>query len=292
MLTDAKRLLYRSDLRGGAAGDALSRYYRRAGSGDERLVSQSVLEAARLVPQGARRILDVGCHVGYLGQMLKADRSVEVVGIEMDPGAGAEARQHLDEVHVLDVEQSEVLPLPEDYFDCITMLDVLEHLILPARVLRTVRRHLRRNGCILLSVPNVRHISVIGSLLLPGRRWTTDGEGLVTDAAHLRFFTVEDLMALLDETDFAVERPVIATHSDRRLPFLCRLVEHLRDMPGLGEARLDQLEMEMSIFQYVLRARPRSGARNDPPPSLRLVPNQLHRLRDLLAAGRCHDSAE
>lgn len=286
MRTDAKQLLYRSELRGGETANTLGGYYRRAGCGEERLVSQSVVEAARLVPKEARRVLDVGCHVGYLGQILKADRPVEVVGIELDPGAGAEARRHLDDVCVLDVEQSDTLPLPEAYFDCITILDVLEHLILPARVLRALRRHLRSNGSLVLSVPNVRHISVIGSLLLPGRRWLTEGQGLVTDAAHLRFFTFEDLTAILDEADFAVVPPVVATHSDRRLPFLCQLVERLRNMPGLDGDRLDQLATEMSVFQYVLHVQPRNGVRSNAPPPIRLVPNQLHRLHDLLMTGR------
>src|ERR1039458_2737735 len=42
-------------------------------------------EVQALVPTDARRILDVGCSSGRLGEALKQRQAAEVVGVELDP---------------------------------------------------------------------------------------------------------------------------------------------------------------------------------------------------------------
>jgi len=158
-------------------------------------------EVAALVPATARRVLDIGCGAGALGALLKSQRAVEVVGVEMHPTSAAAARQGLDQVIEADVEDPNV-SFPEGAFDCVICADVLEHLRQPGAVLAKIRRWLTPDGRLVASVPNVRHHSVIASLL--DGNWTYESAGLL-DQDHLRFFTRRELEKLLDRCGFAVE---------------------------------------------------------------------------------------
>jgi O-antigen biosynthesis protein len=57
------------------------------------------------------------------------------------------------------------LEIPPGSFDAIDCADVLEHLREPARVLKQIRGWLAPDGCIVASIPNVRHRSVVRPLL-------------------------------------------------------------------------------------------------------------------------------
>jgi 2-polyprenyl-3-methyl-5-hydroxy-6-metoxy-1,4-benzoquinol methylase len=53
--------------------------------------------------------------------------------------------------------------------DLILCLDVLEHLVAPAEVLAGLTARLNRGGTVMVSLPNVAHLSVSLPLLLSGR---------------------------------------------------------------------------------------------------------------------------
>ncbi len=79
------------------------------------------------VPSAARRTLDVGCGEGRFGCLVKERLGAEVWGIEYEPGPAAAARERLDRVFTGDA-LAIVETLEAANFDCITILDVLEHL--------------------------------------------------------------------------------------------------------------------------------------------------------------------
>jgi 2-polyprenyl-3-methyl-5-hydroxy-6-metoxy-1,4-benzoquinol methylase len=153
-------------------------------------------ELLALVPLAARRILDVGCGAGRLGEALKARQAAEVVGIEHSKTAGQSARSRLDQVLLGDVERME-LPFAPGSFDAIVCGDVLEHLREPGRLLRRLRDWLHPAGLLIASIPNVRHHSVL-RMLLAGD-WTYEPAGLL-DRTHLRFFTRQAIGHLLERS--------------------------------------------------------------------------------------------
>ena len=147
------------------------------------------LDIFQLVPSSARQILDVGCSNGALGRSLKAaqlDR--EVHGIEFDGGFAQEAAKHLDHVVKADLN---LLDWQEAFaghsFDCIIFADVLEHLVEPHRCLMQALRHLNPSGSIVVSLPNIRHISAMRTIFLKGRFPRLDRG--IFDRTHLRWFT-------------------------------------------------------------------------------------------------------
>ena len=152
------------------------------------------------MPEGARRILDVGCGEGAFGALLKRRRGCEVHGVERFPPAAAAARRVLDSVTEGDAESAR-LPFDDGSFDCLVYADVLEHLVDPWRALRDHVRLLRPGGRVVASVPNVRHLGVVLRLLLLGRIDYAD-EGIL-DRTHLRFFTRRSLLALLEGAGLA-----------------------------------------------------------------------------------------
>jgi GT2 family glycosyltransferase/tetratricopeptide (TPR) repeat protein/2-polyprenyl-3-methyl-5-hydroxy-6-metoxy-1,4-benzoquinol methylase len=157
-------------------------------------------EVAELVPKGARRILDVGCGAGRLGELLKTRQGAHVTGIEMNPRAAEAARSRVDEVILGDVESAEVAP-GEGGFDCVVCADVLEHLRKPERLLSRIGKWLALGGSLVASVPNARHHSVIGGLL--EGNWTYQAAGLL-DRTHLRFFTRREIEKLFYRAGFEI----------------------------------------------------------------------------------------
>jgi SAM-dependent methyltransferase len=108
--------------------------------------------SARLTPAengGTARILDFGCGTGtMLGHL---QRFGEVEGVDADEQAVryCHARGHA-RVQLL---ASDVLPFPEDSFELVTALDVLEHIEDDRRALEEIARVLRPGGALLATVP-------------------------------------------------------------------------------------------------------------------------------------------
>jgi methionine biosynthesis protein MetW len=163
---------------------------------------------AERVPVAARRVLDLGCASGGLASLLKARRPVEVVGIERDPDYAAAAERHCDRVVCADLE--DLAPDDLGRFDCLVAADVLEHLVDPWSALRAYARLLEPGGTAVVSLPNVAHWSTHVALLRGS--WPRNPEG-IHDATHLRWFTLRDARALVEQAGLGVA----AVHRSPRL---------------------------------------------------------------------------
>jgi methionine biosynthesis protein MetW len=212
--------------------------------------------ALAAVPDGSR-VLDVGCSTGYLAAELTA-RGCRVVGVEGDPQAAAQAREHCDLVIVGDVEDPVVRDeLPRD-MDVVLLADVLEHLRDPWEALAALRYSLNSGGRAVASVPNIGHWTARRALARG--RFPYADHGLF-DRTHLRFFTRASARELAQRAGFAVEREQAATASLPLEPYLRRRLggsEH--DPPATLAAarrRLAALRPELFAFQFVLTLRPR-----------------------------------
>ncbi len=150
---------------------------------------------ARLVPPRSKRVLDVGCGQGLTGALLRSSLGAEVVGIEIHEEIAREASKHLDRVLTGDIEEMD-LPFETGYFDCIILADVLEHLIDPWATLRKLVRYLNPEGAVIASIPNIRNLAVVKTLL--DGSWRYEEQGIL-DRTHLRFFALSDMVALFEQ---------------------------------------------------------------------------------------------
>ena len=145
------------------------------------------------VPLTARRVLDLGCATGATGKALKERQAANVTGIEIEPEYAREAERNLDRVIVGDVSQP---PRILGTYDTLIAADVLEHLVDPWTALRHYAHLLEPGATAVISLPNVAHWSTYASLARG--TWPRKPEGIF-DATHLRWFTLKDARALLEQ---------------------------------------------------------------------------------------------
>lgn len=200
-------------------------------------------DVLEIMPKDAKRILDVGCGAGMLGKAIKNERggTKEVIGIEINKEAAKEAQKNLDKVFVGDIETA-CFPLKKDYFDCIICADVIEHLEDPEGFLRRYRPYLKKDGFIVLSIPNVQFYHIILSLIFG--RWEYQERGIM-DKTHLRFFTLGSINQLMAKTGFKVEKVI------RRY----RLFEPYDKHKNLAKILSLYIFRDFFTFQYILICR-------------------------------------
>ncbi len=157
-----------------------------------------------LVERAPRLALDVGCYCGATGETIKRRwPGAKVIGIEPLAEAAALAVPRIDQVitgtlESVDFAQAGIEP---GSIDTIILADVLEHIFNPWQALLTLRPLLSDDGVVLASIPNVRNLGLIHSLV--GGSWTYQGGGLL-DITHIRFFTLREIHAMFAQTGYAV----------------------------------------------------------------------------------------
>ncbi len=153
-------------------------------------------EIEPLLPPFAARVLEVGCGTGATLQWLnQTGRCSHTTGIELFAPAAELAQGRLDSLHVGDAERLVQQAFAPASFDLVLCLDVLEHLLDPWAFMAQVQTLLAPGGCVVASIPNVRHARVVLPLLLQGRWQYADAGQL--DRTHLRFFTRHTALQLM-----------------------------------------------------------------------------------------------
>jgi O-antigen biosynthesis protein len=149
-----------------------------------------------------KRVLDIGCSQGYLGQTLKTF-GLEVWGVEPSAQAAAVAGTRIDRVFHCALETFLAQYGPEaGQFDYLIFGDVLEHLTAPDETLRECQYLLLPNGAVIASIPNIAHLAA--RLMLLQGNWDYADFGLM-DRTHLRFFTRRTVVDLFTSSSYRVE---------------------------------------------------------------------------------------
>jgi SAM-dependent methyltransferase len=143
-------------------------------------------ELARLPVERGGRVLDAGCGSGRLLDTLTAYG--EVSGLDMNPDSVAIARDRgHEDVHQGVVEQ---LPWPDDTFDLITSLDVVEHTADDRVSMRELKRVAKPGGRLLITVPALQAL------------WSTHD----VFNNHYRRYDRRSMRALAADTGLTIER--------------------------------------------------------------------------------------
>jgi SAM-dependent methyltransferase len=198
-----------------------------------------------------RRLCDVGCGPGSAAAAWKKRSGGHATGIELDPVAVLRARERLD--RVIDGDAREVLSdLAEagETFDAFLFADVLEHLDDSVAALSLARRLATPGAELVVSVPNVGHLSVVRDLVFG--RFDPLAAGLL-DIGHLRWFDRRWLAEALEEAGWSVEslESLPGAPAPRSEGFL----EFFAGWPGLDPESL-------STYQWLAIARPGSEPRS------------------------------
>ena len=158
-----------------------------------------------LLPPDARRIVDVGCSAGgTLAWLRKRYPNAHTIGLEGNSDLKNEISRNADEAHIVDLTK-EIPDLGKP--DLMLFLDILEHLPDPETVLRRITDQLSPDGTIIVSVPNVAHLSVALPLIIFGAFQYRDAG--ILDRTHLRFFVQQSAVELLSKAGFTVDRGLL-----------------------------------------------------------------------------------
>lgn len=190
------------------------------------------------MPRTVRTVLDVGCGDGAFADGLRAERraegqNLEIWGLELDEQVAAAAARRLDRVLAGPAERT-VAELPDSWFDCVVLNDILEHLAWPERLLRALHRVLAPGACLVASLPNVRYFHNVWDLVVRGD-WEYRDEG-IRDRTHLRFFTRSGMRLLFDRSGYRLRQQTGINPTRSRLFRLCNIL----CCGGLAEMRFLQ----------------------------------------------------
>ena len=176
--------------------------------------TESQLGLIRQYKNGTR-LLDIGCGEGFF--LFNASRAGYITkGIELSQDAAAYARREFG----LDVEAKsfEELRFPENYFDVITLWQVLEHVPYPSMILEEVHRILKPGGVLAMSTPDIGGIPA----KIFGRRWWN------IRRLHINQFTAKTLMSILKNIGFKNMSSVSYRESISLLMLFIPLLKYLK----------------------------------------------------------------
>jgi len=142
------------------------------------------------------KILDLGCGDGLFLQLLKEARGIDGMGVDFSREAAAKAAKRGVKIKVHNIAQLP-LPFPNGSFDCVVLLDVLEHLYFPEALLGEAVRISRED--IIISVPNFNHLKARWQML-----WGKVPENNVPKKGHVYWFNHRGLQQLLKKNGLRV----------------------------------------------------------------------------------------
>lgn len=213
--------------------------------------SHTRTELLEHIPRSARRLLDVGCGEGKTAAAARLMYpGLEVSGLEFAEEVIPIAAMKLDRIIRADLNSVTELPVAPGYFDVMIFADVLEHLLDPERTLLNLLPYLATDGLIIVSVPNVKHWSVLAPLLASDRFEYTDA-GLL-DRTHVHFFTLHEAHSMLlrvglTELVAASRVEMLPTHADLVSPLISAAEAY-----GVDKSEAEQL---FNAYQYIFAVR-------------------------------------
>lgn len=154
------------------------------------------------VESKAVHILDVGCGAGDNAKILKESGRV-VDGVTISEEEAREAQDHCRRVILFDLE-SGLPPGLDDGYDAVICSHVLEHIRYPQKLLSDIRAKLREpHSHLIVALPNFLHYTNRFKILVGKFEYT---EGGIMDYTHVRWYTFQTALILLESNGFVVER--------------------------------------------------------------------------------------
>ena len=167
-------------------------------------------------------ILDLGCAAGYFARELQ-QKKCRVVGIDIDPDALQEAQKYCQKVVLANLNTLDRRKLPKQKFDYVLLLDLIEHLTNFNDLLALIKNNLDEDSKLILSTPNIAHVSIRLGLLTGNFNYTEYG---ILDKTHVHFFTFKTLIDTLVSDGYKIES--VRTSSDfGQVPLIGRSLRHI-----------------------------------------------------------------
>lgn len=178
------------------------------------------------------KYLDVGCSTGFVVEAAK-NIGWEAIGIDLNPSAVSFGKSR-----GLDLRNSSLdeISFPENYFDAITLFDVLEHLSNPKDILEQSLKYLKKGGIIFIYVPNFDSASRVLLDLDAHFIWPTH---------HLNYYTPKTLTQLMKSLNLEIS--YLATEG-------LDLVDYMWHQEEIEHADVESLKKISDKLQFFINA--------------------------------------
>jgi len=166
-------------------------------------------DVIKLLPKLNRNaiLLDAGCSIGTFEEILNdiASPKYKIIGVDFAPKAIKIARfKSIPNSEFLCADINN-LPFTNNYFDCIVMIAVIEHLSNKQKALKELKRILKNEGEIIITTPNkeniilkIHNFLIKLALRIIGRKEIDKDE----------YLSQKELIRLLEE-DFIIKKSII-----------------------------------------------------------------------------------
>lgn len=152
-----------------------------------------VKKIKKLKPAG--KLLDIGCYNGIFLEIAQK-YNYEIFGIEASSAAVNRSAPSIRENLKVGLAEEALKQFPDNFFDVITLFDVIEHLGNPGRILSEANRKLKKDGLLVFSTPNLNSLMA----RLQGGSW------YAILPHHLHYFSLKNLSLLLAQNGFLIEK--------------------------------------------------------------------------------------
>lgn len=151
------------------------------------------------------KILDVGSNSGFLtAKISRLFPEADTTGTDIYKKSIESAKKKYPHLTFITADAHK-LPFKEREFDLIFCLETLEHVISPRKVLKEMKRCLKNEGRIIISMDSgIFLFKVIWYL------WTNFGRGKVWQGSHLYKFNRKSLEKMILEEGFVIEKEIIS----------------------------------------------------------------------------------
>ena len=150
--------------------------------------------------RGEGKLLDVGCGLGLFIKLAQ-DEGFETYGTEISEYASNYAKNTLG-MNIFRGNLGEA-KIASSSFDIITLWHTLEHLPDPKGTLFEINRISKKNGLLIVAVPNLNNF-ILRFLYLLGRGKRLKLFSVKAKELHLHYFSTQTIVLMLKETGYKV----------------------------------------------------------------------------------------
>lgn len=177
---------------------AMSQIYGRIFN--EEGLSLTHLKIVELVGK-VKEVLELGSSIGYLTkQMVLNNCQVDIV--EVDEEDARAAKRFARKAYVGSLEEINTIERIDDTYDVIVASNILEHLKNPDETLQLIKEKLKKDGKILVALPNIACWAIRKDLFFRGK-FNYQETGIL-DKTHLRFYTYYTAQSLVKQNGLKI----------------------------------------------------------------------------------------
>lgn len=155
------------------------------------------------------KVIDLGCGEGNFLKLIEENfKNIKTFGVDLEPNVLALKKFLRAEIKIIDIRNS---GFPNNFFDIVFCLDVLEHFKDLERPVREIKRILKPDGVLVVSLPTESWFYRLGRLFIKG---TTSAQKGPCSSPH--FHDAKTIERFLSSNGFDIVKKILLPS----IPFL------------------------------------------------------------------------